>query len=518
MPISKFFAFLRGRVSFRVMWNILRANKGWCAGFLFFLLLGLTGISVRSYFGECPIEQVVFHILVPLDPDDKGLIDLIVGSAGWVFVFWIMLGVAGLTAFVASSTLRAHKKKVLLVTAVFGLVGFFQAFSEYDFLWNQLTASDDDPDYYAERYANVQPEDVIFTAKRNLVVLYVESLEATFGDTSVMPVNLLPRLTALAKDNAVADAHASYGMTWTAAGLISSISGIPLRQSMWSSMSAHKEFLPGAVSVPKILAAHGYDLRFVQGTRLTFAGHDKFLLGQGFRREQCLDYSQLVEMRPELRQQQGVEAWSLPDSALYAVARDEMSVMHQQGKPFAVFLMTMNSHQPTGLLEPGEADRLANSDATRFSDPAEQAFANVVRSADAMAADFAQWIAAQPFGKDTVVLIINDHLVMRTALTHYLLAHEERRRNLNIWINPIKPLPVQRASMPRSITWMDAAPTMLEAIGGVLPNGKMALGVSLYSGEKTLIEQEGVDSLKKKLASYSPWYQKLALTGLPAQL
>lgn len=503
---------LRGRVSFRALRNVLCTNKGWCVAFLFFLLLGLSGIGVRYYFGECPLEQVLFHILVPLDPEDTGLIELIMGSVGWVFLGWLVLGGAGLMALAASSTVRRHKKKLLLATAVFGLLGFWQAFSEYDFLWTQLTASDNDPDYYADRYAKVAPDDVMFTAKRNLVVLYVESLEATFADTSVMPANLLPRLSALAAVNASVDAHASYGMTWTAAGLISTLSGIPLRQSMWSSMSAHKEFLPGVVSVPRILAAHGYELRFFQGTRLTFAGHDKFLLGQGFRREQCLDYSQLVELHPELSQRLGVEEWSLPDSVLYAAARDEMTTMSQQGKPFAVFLMTMNSHQPKGLLEPGELERLhQEADAPRFADPAEQAFANVVRSADVMAADFAQWIAAQPFGKDTMVLIINDHLIMRTPLTHYLLAHEKQRRNLNIWVNPIKALPELEQGRPRSITWMDAAPTMLEAIGAVLPNGKLGLGVSLYADEKTLLEQEGVNTLKKKLASYSPFYNKLAL-------
>ena len=56
---------------------------------------------------------------------------------------------------------------------------------------------------------------------------------------------------------------------------------------------------------------------------------------------------------------------------------------------------------------------------------------------------------------------------------------------------------------------MDMAPTILEAIGAVLPKHKLGLGTSLFSREKTLIEKLGEEALNEELKKKSDFYKSL---------
>lgn len=61
---------------------------------------------------------------------------------------------------------------------------------------------------------------------------------------------------------------------------------------------------------------------------------------------------------------------------------------------------------------------------------------------------------------------------MGTALTPFLGKYSEKRRNLNMVINPVRPLPVEG----RAMTHFDWAPTILESAGARLPEGRLGLG------------------------------------------
>jgi phosphoglycerol transferase len=53
------------------------------------------------------------------------------------------------------------------------------------------------------------------------------------------------------------------------------------------------------------------------------------------------------------------------------------------------------------------------------------------------------------------------------------------------------------------------APTILEAIGADLKDGRFALGTSLFSKEKTLLEKYGAAYVNGELAKKSSFYQGL---------
>lgn len=71
----------------------------------------------------------------------------------------------------------------------------------------------------------------------------------------------------------------------------------------------------------------------------------------------------------------------------------------------------------------------------------------------------------------------------------------------------------EKPSVNRKYTTLDLYPTTLAALGVQIEGDKLGLGVNLYSGEQTLVEQYGKDYLEIELLKDSKLYRKKILYG-----
>ena len=94
--------------------------------------------------------------------------------------------------------------------------------------------------------------------------------------------------------------------------------------------------------------------------------------------------------------------------------------------------------------------------------------------------NFVKWIQQQPFYKDTVIVIVGDHLTMNQRFTK-----DMQRKPINIFIN--SDLTAQK-SKNRTFTPFDIYPTIVESMGIKISGHKLALGTSLYANVPTLTE------------------------------
>ena len=62
----------------------------------------------------------------------------------------------------------------------------------------------------------------------------------------------------------------------------------------------------------------------------------------------------------------------------------------------------------------------------------------------------------------------------------------------------------------REGTTMDMFPTTLAALGATIDGNRLALGTNLFSGEPTLVEQQGVEQVNKGMRDNSLFYSLLA--------
>lgn len=352
---------------------------------------------------------------------------------------------------------------------------------------------------YEERY--VEPADTGITApqeKKNLIYIYLESMETTYASTDVggkQSINYIPKLTELAQNNVsfsnstqLGGWHASSGTTWTMGGLFSTTSGLPFSFPVGHNrMENHQYFALGCTTLGDILEENGYRNMFLCGSEAAFAGRDKYYLQHG-----NFDIRDLISARADgyVPPDYFDGWWGFEDNILYSIAKDSLLELAQSGQPFNFTMLTVDTHYPGG--------HLCSLCQTSFGSVA----ANVVSCADRQISDFIQWCAQQDFFEDTVIVITGDHPRMDNDLVDGLLYYD--RTVYNCFMNC--PVPDGARLTNREFTAMDIFPTVLSALGFDFEGDQLGLGVNLFSDASTLSEQMGYDAFNLEISKYSPYF------------
>ena len=124
--------------------------------------------------------------------------------------------------------------------------------------------------------------------KRNLVVIYLESMETTMLSEingGAWEKSVAPELENLAINNInfsntdqLGGAYPVTGATWTVAGLVASTAGIPLKIPIdGNEYTTTDNFLSGAYSLGDVLKNEGYNLKFMFGSNSRFGGRYQYL-------------------------------------------------------------------------------------------------------------------------------------------------------------------------------------------------------------------------------------------------
>ena len=139
---------------------------------------------------------------------------------------------------------------------------------------------------------------------------------------------------------------------------------------------------------------------------------------------------------------------------------------------------------------------------------------NVVRCADKQVSDLIGWMEKQSWWDNTTVVIMGDHNFL-TAPHNNFIADESpvhganaRRRWLDLIVNSVL-IPPQSVQKNRRFAPYDMFPTMLESIGCTIDGRALGFGRSLYSGEKTLVEEYGAEKINAELMKRTEQYEAL---------
>ncbi len=346
----------------------------------------------------------------------------------------------------------------------------------------------------------VDPRDVALVfpkQKRNLILLYLESMESTYASVSeggAKTDNYIPELTLLAKENlnfsdhtGLGGAH-NYAGGWTMAGLLASSSGVPYKLPVEGNSSGEYEtFLPGLTTLGDILKEEGYRNYFMCGSDAVFGGRKAFYEQHG--EYEILDYAQAIAhgiIPPEYH-----EYWGMEDEKLYAFARDQLTEIAQNEEPFNFALLTVDTHHPDGY-----ACGLCQN---QYGDQ----FADAIACASRQAYDFVMWCSRQEWYEDTTIIITGDHLSMNNTFWDDIGDYD--RNVYNCFINiPEGLVPVRIKN--REFSAVDLFPTILAAMGTEIEGNRLGLGTNLFSDEATLPEALGRERFTEELKLYSNYY------------
>ncbi len=335
--------------------------------------------------------------------------------------------------------------------------------------------------------------------KRNLIYIFLESMEVTFSDpTAGGPIteNFIPELTELADQNVsfshregLGGAYPYVGTTWTAAAMVTQTSGVIVQVPLTAeNYGGENAYIPGLVSIGEILKANGYQQTLLLGSDAAFAGRDSYFSEHGEYNIVDINSLKAEGRLPEDYR----EWWGYEDEKLFAFAKEELIKLSQSGEPFNFTMLTADSHFPDGYV-----CRLCGAEY-------DEQYPNVLRCSSRQVAEFVKWIQQQPFYENTTIVLSADHLTMDA---NFLEDAEEDyiRTTYNCFINaPIQPVNEKN----REFGTFDMFPTTLAAMGVTIEGDRLGLGTNLFSDKETLTERYSYEFLNTELQKKSTFYNE----------
>jgi phosphoglycerol transferase len=350
-------------------------------------------------------------------------------------------------------------------------------------------SADFGPDYFGANY--VHPAAVTITPQKpkNLVLIYVESLEQDYANKSAFGRDLLAPLTAL-NGTSFADYQQVPGTGWTIAAIVATQCGVPLeRVTIFDGNTqgqALSSFLKNAVCLTDLLAQRGYRNVFMGGASTNFAGKDKFLNQHHYHeiygREEWLKSGVPAS---------AMNGWGLYDADLFSRAKTKLRELSASGQKFNLTLLTVDTHEPEGHLSTSCANK-------GFS-----GFDGVVSCTAQEVAEFVRYARDNGYLADTNIVILGDHLSRKNPLTPQLSQLPERTI-FNSFISSAAPAPNRK-----QLLHFDLMPTILEFTGYTVPDGRMGLGYSAFNQHPIHPPKERLANMNKDLMNRSEQYMSL---------
>jgi phosphoglycerol transferase len=347
--------------------------------------------------------------------------------------------------------------------------------------------------FLEENYVSKEADDFSFPSKkRNLIYIFMESMEQTYADTEhggYFEESLIPNLQQLQQEGVTFsdDGYVcSKAASWTVASLVGQTSASPLKTNLLH-LNAD-EMLPGALGIGEVLEEGGYNQVFLLGSPSTFSKRDLYFSQHG--NYQIEDYNYAKE-QGWIDEDYKVW-WGYEDDKLFEFAKLEATRLASSNEPFNLTMLTADTHFYGGYLceDCPEADTQLES---------------VIRCSDAKVSAFVRWCMEQDWYENTTIVLVGDHVSMDNSWFSDNGASSFNRKVYYTFLNPAQDVTDQSE---RIFNAYDMFPTTLSALNITWDDDQIGLGTNLFSGEQTLCEIYGAKSLDKKILDCSLWYDK----------
>ena len=411
------------------------------------------------------------------------------------------------------TVLSEFARRILCLVLGFAMLAGSLTFGIYKFqLMDLYDAYTNDSAFIEDRFADPTTVPMRFPKKkRNLIHIYLESMENTYLSKELggdMDTNLIPELTELLKEGVsfssrpagqFGGAISSTGGTWSVASMLNMDSGLPMKVPMdGNSYGSPDNFFPGATTLGDILAEQGYEQSVMFGADSDFGGLTYYFTLHGNFNILDYKYAKAHGWIPE----DYYVWWDFEDDKLYGFAKEELTRLSETGKPFHFVMETADTHFPDGYLS------------KNAKTPYQSQYANVIAYSSQQATAFIRWIQQQPFYENTTIVITGDHLSMDQNFFKRV-APDYPRTIFNLILNPAPTVKDAPAQCYNNRLWavFDMFPTVLTSMGVEIEGHRLGLGTDLFSGEKTLFEQEGRFYVNEELNKRSNFYNERFLLG-----
>lgn len=368
--------------------------------------------------------------------------------------------------------------------------------------------------FIEQNYVDPATTEITFPEqKRNLLYIYLESVETTFASKDVggaFDENLIPELTQLSIENEsfagdsgqINGAIALSGSTWTVGSMFSGSSGLPLKVSLdGNSMNTQSQFFGTTTTMGDVLLQNGYKNTLLIGSDANFGGRKLYYTTHGDYEILDLEANQKAHRLPT---DDYHVWWGFEDMYLYQIAQEKLTELGNSDQPFNLTMLTVDTHFQDGY-----------KCALCGNEHPDNPYADVYSCASRQLGSFIEWCKAQPWYANTTIVITGDHPTMDGDFCSDVDPNYQRRVFTTILNSSAD------NAMPESYrvySTFDLFPTTLASLGAEISGNRLGLGTNLYSGARTLTEEYGVEDENVKLMARSKFMkERAAIEKIPAE-
>lgn len=482
----------------------------WVGEILTVFIAGLSvllALSVRWMFAtwtNLSMDELVYHLTAPLDGTNTDMI--------WDYVRVCAVPTILVIFFLILILIAWRKKeKVHLFRGIINLVALVGIIVMLGYTWTELGVGDylkdqnTESKFIEDEYVDPTDVEVVFPEqKRNLIYIFLESMETTYSDVDdggAFDENVIPELTEIAQTNedfSGADpklngGYSLAGTTWTMGAMFAQTSGLPLNISISANdMDTQDSFFPGVTTLGDILSDAGYTQTLVIGSEAQFGGRKLYFQEHG--NYEMEDYSYAIENG--LIPSDYKVWWGYEDQKLFEFAKEKILQLSQGDEPFNLTMLTVDTHFEDGYV----CEQCPTEYDTQYS--------NVMACSSRQVGEFLKWIQQQDFYENTTIVISGDHPTMDSDYCAEI--DQEGNYDRRVFTAYINAAAYAQDQQERTYSTFDNFPTTLAALGVQIDGDRLGLGTNLFSGTKTLLEEFGNSKVNAELKKKSEFIEKLS--------
>ena len=482
----------------------------WVGEILSVFIAGLSvllALSVRWMFAtwtNLSMDELVYHLTAPLDGTNTDMI--------WDYVRVCAVPTILVIFFLILILIAWRKKeKVHLFRGIINLVALVGIIVMLGYTWTELGVGDylkdqnTESKFIEDEYVDPTDVEVVFPEqKRNLIYIFLESMETTYSDVDdggAFDENVIPELTEIAQTNedfSGADpklngGYSLAGTTWTMGAMFAQTSGLPLNISISANdMDTQDSFFPGVTTLGDILSDAGYTQTLLIGSEAQFGGRKLYFQEHG--NYEMEDYSYAIENG--LIPSDYKVWWGYEDQKLFEFAKEKLLQLSQGDEPFNLTMLTVDTHFEDGYV----CEQCPTEYDTQYS--------NVMACSSRQVGEFLKWIQQQDFYENTTIVISGDHPTMDSDYCAEI--DQEGNYDRRVFTAYINAAAYAQNQQERTYSTFDNFPTTLAALGVQIDGDRLGLGTNLFSGKQTLLEKFGKSKVNAELKKKSEFIEKLS--------
>ena len=483
--------------------------------FFFFCFFTSLYVYVGRFFPGMDIDQLFFTLFAPavgmsseiwrasiimllVIPAVLSIANFILTKLNLKITFLFAINISRLFPF------KVERKLIFSCgVVVFALTVLFARFPIIEFIKREIAPVSN---FYETYY--IDPSKVEFKfpeKKKNLIFIYLESLEVEAAKGILPGEDIIPHLSSLAKENLSFSHSSGLGGPLQVPGTTNSISsccnthvGLPLVMSVDNRFGKYARGLfAGAYGLGNILSNEGYETSYLIGSLGSSFGMNSLLETHGFPLK-SLEYWKKIKKVPE----DYFVWWGVEDKKLVEYAKEELLSLSKQNKPFAFSVFFEDTHFHKGYVCEECGQKYMKS------------IHNVYECTSRRMGMFLEWMRKQDFYENSLIVILGDHLYMGDDLygdsAKNNLFSNHNRHAYNVFINTDKDY--SRFAKNRDYCTFDYFPTIIDCLGIEYKEPGLGIGRSLVREGKTLLETLGEEKLSAEMVKKNTLYRKLLVS------